>query len=165
MLPTPGGGVTKAKIFDQQELAVFQCIARYCKGGALFKDDDLFEDFCRALQRQRLLRTNEKQRLKKAKPALSLFALIAMHNRAIDLGDGTTANLKISADIEGGLGTFAFGLVDQAPGGGSTTIGVWIFETDLPIPDYCEPGTAPLDRSPFIGDFEITRTLKLGRPS
>jgi hypothetical protein len=51
--------------------------------GSLFDDSDLFEDFCRALQKQSILRSSEKHSLKKAKPAISLFALTAMHNAAL----------------------------------------------------------------------------------
>ena len=38
-----------------------------------------------------------------------------------------------------------------------------LFETGLPISDYCEPDVAPPERKPFIGEFKVTANLKLAR--
>src|SRR5664280_3523166 len=154
MTPTAGGRVNKATIRTQEELKVFICAGSQLKGGSLFTDDDLFEDFCRGLQRQQLLRSKEKADLKKAKNAISLFALRAMHNRTVDLGDGSIAKLVVMSDVKKRLGIFAVSEVTKDTGRGSKKAAVWVFETDLAIADHCEAGVAPPDRSEFIGDLE-----------
>jgi hypothetical protein len=135
----------------------------HAKAGPLFDDNDLFEDFCRALQKLGLLRSSEKQALKKVKPAITLFALTAMHNGGVGLGDGSTAKLQITPDIKGRLAVFAIAEVAKDYGAGPVNMATWVFKTGLPVADYCEPGVAPPTRSPFVGDFEMTRQLKLAR--
>jgi hypothetical protein len=157
--PTPGG-ITKLKINSPQEFAVMQLLASYIKGGSLFNDNDLFEDFCRALQRQGLLQAAEKKNLKQAKPAITLYALIAMHNRVIDLGDGSTAIVTILPDPTDKLAIYA---VAEIGNNRKIRVAGWLFETGLPIADYCEIGVAPLSRNPFIGDFGINAARKLYR--
>jgi hypothetical protein len=44
-----------------------------------------------------------------------------------------------------------------------TTVGHWVFQTNLPIARYCEQGVAPDERNAFIGDFELTAKGTLGR--
>jgi len=163
MKPTGEGRISKVILETQDEFEVFACVVSNMKGGSLFTDDDLFEDFCRGLQRQRILRVNEKNTLKQSKPAISLFALLAMHNRSIDLGDGSVARLAIALDVKKRLGTFAFSEVVKDYGSGSTTAGAWMFETGLAISDYCEQSVAPLGRTAFIGDFEMNSQGRLAR--
>jgi hypothetical protein len=87
-----------------------------------------------------------------------------MHNRVIDLGDGTTATLAITPDLSGNLAVFAFSDVETvAYNIERKRVGAWIFATALPIADFCEPGTAPKERGAFTGDFEITPQQKLAR--
>jgi hypothetical protein len=162
-IPTAPGRVSKLTFQNQQEFDVASCIASHIKGGSLFSDSDLFEDFYRALKRQGHIQSSEKKALKNSKAGISLFALTAMHNRAIDLGDGSFANMAISADMRGNLGAFAFSEVEKDYGQGNMIGAVWIFETDLSTQTYCEPGVAPLGRTKFIGDFEITPQIRLSR--
>lgn len=162
--PTSDGRLTKITTTTKEEDKVLNWVARYVTGGSLFTDNDLFEDFCRALQRQQLIKATEKNVLKKAKSAVSLFVLTAMHNRKIDLGDGVTAQVAICRDMGGNLATFAFSEVAKDYGGfGAPKAAIWLFETGLSIQQYCEPGIAPPDRMPFIGDFEVTPQIRLGR--
>jgi hypothetical protein len=106
---------------------------------------------------------SEKGALKKAKPAISLFALTSMHNRKVDMGDGNAA-VSIMEDMRGNLGAFAIAEVGKDFGHGPLSAALWIFETGLPVFTCCEPGIAPATRSPFIGDFEMTDQIRLRRP-
>jgi hypothetical protein len=160
---TAGGGMTKLSLATQEELAVAVCVARHLKSGPVFTDNDLFEDFCRALQHQQLLSAAEKDELKKSKAAVTLFALIAMHNRKIDLGDGTTAKLAVAANLRKCLAIYAFGEVAKNARSGTLIVGAYVFETHLRIADYCEPMIAPVQRDAFVGEFEMTSDLKLRR--
>lgn len=81
-----------------------------------------------------------------------------MHNRKIDLGNGRLATVAIAADIRKNLGVFAFSEVVKDYGRGKITGAFWLFETGLAIKDYCDPNIAPLDRSAFVGDFELSPT-------
>ncbi len=85
MIPTGFGGLRKPVLLTQEEYAVFTLVGSYMKGGSFFTDDNLFNEFARVLQRQKLLNPSEMALLKKAKPAISLFAITTMHNRSIDL--------------------------------------------------------------------------------
>jgi hypothetical protein len=164
MAPTGFGGLRKPILLDEEEFRIFVFLASYTKGGSLFTDKDLLKDFAHILQKQGLLKTSETLALSEIKPALSLFALTAMHNRVIDLDDGSVATVSIAPDMYGSLGIFAFTEVLSDHGGsGATTAGAWLFQTGLSIADYCEPGIAPLERVAFIGDFEMTPELKLAR--
>jgi hypothetical protein len=160
--PTTAGRMTKLGALTRQEASVLLCVGTQIKGGRLFNADDLFEDFCRALQRQKLLHPAEKQKFKKSKVAIALFGLIAMHSRKIDLGDNSIAKLTICANPQKKLAIYAY--KDVGTGfSRSLNVAVVIFETDLSVADYCEPGVAPIGRFPFIGDFEMTPELKLRR--
>jgi hypothetical protein len=160
---TAAGGMTKLSPKTKEEVAVAACVASHLKGGPIFTDNDLFEDFCRALQHQQLLTLAEKAELKKSKAAVTLFALIAMHNRKIDLGDSTTASLAIAANLRKCLAIYAFGEVARNVSSGPFIVGAYVFETHLRIADYCKPTIAPVQRHAFVGEFEIAPDLKLRR--
>jgi hypothetical protein len=165
MTPTGFGGLRKPIIKDPEEYMVFMMVGRVVKGGSLFTEDDLFKDFAGILRTQALLKPKEVRALENAKPAITLFAVNAMHNRIIDLGDGTTATLQITPDMNGNLGVFAYGQVaDRHPTDDHpTTAAAWLLETSLSIGRYCEPGTARNGRLPFEGNFEMTPNGKLAR--
>jgi hypothetical protein len=96
--------------------------------------------------------------------ASTVIAFTAIHNRVIDLGDGSEATLAICPDMYGNLAIFAVAEVMQdTDGGGPQRAAGWILKTDLHVADYCEPGIATLERVAFIGDFEMTPELKLAR--
>jgi hypothetical protein len=163
--PSGAGRITKMKILNQEEeYDVVACVFSNVKGGSLFTDSDLFEDFCHLLQKRQLLLPKEKRKLKRFKAAISLFALIAMHNRTIDLGDGTAAKLLICPDPKRRLAIYAVAEVDSDASGRRAEVAGSIFETALPIAEYCENDVPPFsERTPFIGDFEMTPQLKLAR--
>jgi hypothetical protein len=143
-----------------QETMVAECVFSNLKVNPLFNEHDVFEDFCRISLRLSLLDPSEKITLKKLKPAFALFALTVMHNKIIDLGNNDEAALTIAADRKKRLAIYARSKV-KGPGGQSPTMGFPLFETELPITTYCEAGIAPPDRSPFIGDFQMTDGIKL----
>jgi hypothetical protein len=164
MSPTGHGGLTKPFILTQEEYDVFACVASNLKGGSLFTDDDLFNELCRILKKLHLLRDSERKAFANCKAAISLFALTAMHNRTIDLGDGSMARLSITADMYGNLGVFAGAeVIADYDGKGPTQVFAWLFQTELPVNDYCEDGVAPISRVPFIGELEMSSDLKLTR--
>jgi hypothetical protein len=164
MLPTGHGGLKKPALLDQEEHDVFMCIASHIKGGPVFSENDLFKEFVQVLQRMDVLKEAEKVLPERVRVGLALFALISMHNRAIDLGDGSLANIYVAADIFGNLGTFAFTEIVPTIGDKQPLTGVgWVFQTDLPIEAYCEEGVAPPGRAPFVGPLEMSRDLKLAR--
>lgn len=164
-IPTATGRVSKLDVRSEEERKVVECVARFIKGGSQFTDADLFEDFCRALQNQKLLKVSEKKTLRQAKPAVTLFALTVLHNKKLDLGDGSIVPIAIAPDMRHNLGAFAFSEVGKDYGRGKTTAAIWIFETQLAVEKYCDAYSAPAARAPFIGDFELEKTSKLGRPS
>lgn len=162
-IPTSPGRISGLDVRNKEEWQTIQTIVRFIKGGSIFNADDLFEDFYRALRQMNLAKPSEKDSLRKAKAGIALFALIAMHNRTIDLGDGSVADLTIIRDIKGKLGIFAAATVapDFLPW--PNRAAQWVFETKLPPDLYCEPDVAPPDRTPFIGEFVITSRGTLGR--
>jgi hypothetical protein len=109
-----------------------------------------------------LLLSSEKPQLRKSKAAIALFAILAMHNKKLDIGGGHEVTLSISPDIKKRLAIFAFSEVAKTIMG-SMGAGMWLFETRLAINEHCEPGVAPPARAPFVGDFEMTPLLKLAR--
>jgi hypothetical protein len=129
----------------------------------LLSDSDLFDDFCKALQKQGLLQAAEKSSLDRSKVAITLFALIAMHNRKIDLGDGSTARLAIAPDPKNRLGIYSIADVVKDYGAGATTFATWLVETSLPVPGHCEKGVAAPERHPFTGDLEVNAAGKIQR--
>lgn len=154
---TGPGRLSKLDYRTQQEARVIICIMRRIVGGSLFDENDLLEDFYRALHDQQLIEPSEKQELKKAKTAISLFALTAMHNRSIVLRDGSVSTVSIIPDVRGNLASFAWCRI------GGSRVAFWLFETNLSVATHCEPGVAPGAREPFIGDFELTPDSKLRR--
>jgi hypothetical protein len=87
-----------------------------------------------------------------------------MHNHQVDLGDGTTATLAVTPDTLGNLAIFAFAeIAGVSMSSEITTVGHWVFQTNLPIARYCEQGVAPDERNALIGDFELTAKGTLGR--
>lgn len=163
-IPTSEGRLSRIVTRSQQEADVINCAARFLKGGSLFTANDLFEDFCRALQKQQLLKAREKDILKRVKPAMTLFALATMHGRKIDLGESGTAKISIVPDLRGNLAAYVMAEVSEGYDGmGPYSAAIWVFETRLPVASYCEDGVAPTGRAPFIGEFEVTPDGKLGR--
>ena len=143
------------------EARVANCVFRNLKGGAFFSDHDLFEDFCRIAHKLGLLNEKEKAVLRTSKPAFALFALSIMHDKIIDLGNNDEAKLGIAADAKKRLAVYAFSKV-RGPAGMMPTMGQRLFETDLPIADYCQPTTiAPPGRHAFVGDFQMSSGMKL----
>jgi hypothetical protein len=68
-----------------------------------------------------------------------------MHNRHVELGDGTKAALAVAPDKLGNLAIFAFvDLVGVLMSSKITTVGHWVLQTNLPIAHYCE---RPKERS------------------
>lgn len=155
MSPTVGGGLSKVTLTSKEEFDVCACVFRHIRGGSIFTDSDLIEDLCRALQKQRLLEQREKSQLKKIKPYVSLFALTAMHNRKIQLLDGSVVEQYVIADIRDNLAIFAAGDLGKDVGAGVQRVAAWVFETDLPISQFCEIGVAPLGRYPFHGELTM----------
>jgi hypothetical protein len=122
------------------------------------------EDFSRVLQKRNLLKQMESSGLIAQKAPISIFALAAMHNHQIDLGDGTKAALAVTPDKLRNLAIFAFAdIVGVSMPSRNTAVDHWIFQTNLSIARYCEQGVAPNERNPFIGDFELTAKGTLGR--
>jgi len=165
MTPT-GGGLSKPLIFTETEFSLFICAGSQIKGGPLFSEDDLLKDFARALKDQNLLADSEIGALKKAKTGISLFALLAMHGIKVDLADGTAATIYVARDVYDNLGSFGYTeLLAEASRRGRTTGVGWVFKTSLSISRYCEPNVPVDGRHPFLGDFEMTTDMKLGRES
>jgi hypothetical protein len=162
--PTGSGGLSKLTIIDSQEWALLKLVANRLKAGPLFTEEDLIKDFSRVLRKRNLLKQKESLGLIAQKAPISIFALTTMHNRQVDLGDGTTAALAIAPDQLGNLAIFAFAdIVGVSMSSRITTVGHWVFQTNLPIARYCEQGAAPDERNAFIGDFELTAKGTLGR--
>jgi hypothetical protein len=163
VVPTGPGRLSRLTIKNQEEWKVLTCVASHSKGGPIFTINDVFEDFCRGLQKRNLLQADEKPTLKEIKPAIALYCLTAMHDRKVDLGPNGSAILTIGADIYKRLGLFAISEVVPDYGRGSFSAMVWVFETDLPIAEHCEPMVPPLHGRIFIGDFEMTQEWRLAR--
>jgi len=150
-----GGRITQAGL-TRQEMQAVQLLLSFFKGGSLFTDNDLFEDFCRALIKQNLLTGDEKAQLKRSKAAITLFALAAMHNKAVALGNGHKAELAIApSKNQKDLSVFAFSDVAN-DAMGNISAALWVFETQLPIADFCDANVPPPERGAFFGDIEMT---------
>jgi hypothetical protein len=162
-VPTGPNRISKPSPKSQEEIDVFICVGTIIKVEPLFSDSDLFDDFCKALQKQGLLQAAEKSSLDRSKVAITLFALIAMHNRKIDLGDGSTARLAIAPDPKNRLGIYSIADVVKDYGAGATTFATWLVETSLPVPGHCEKGVAAPERHPFTGDLEVNAAGKIQR--
>jgi hypothetical protein len=164
LVPTGDGDLSKFSIIDAEELALLKLLANRVKAGPLFTDKDLMKDLSRVLQKNKLLKQTGTSVLAAQKAPISIFALATMHNRQVDLGDGTMATLAIAADKLGNLAIFAIvGIVGFSVPGEIRKIGHWVFQTDLPTSRYCEQDSAPGERNPFVGDFELTVRGTLGR--
>lgn len=161
MIPTVHGGLTKAEIRSPEELRVFSLVATYAKGGPIFTDDDLFDDFSKVLRKRGIIKTTEMEKLKAIKPALALFALTAMHGNKIDLRDGQPALLAIARDMNDKLGIFA--IAGTAKAGQPINVACWVLQTRLSVDGVCDPDVAPHGRAEFVGDFEMSPNLKLAR--
>ncbi len=160
---TGPGRVSGIVTRNDEEFRVMNFVARHLKGGSLFNEHDLMEDLFRSLERQNLVNSKEKPLLKRQRNAISLYALTAMHNKKLDLGDNTKSTVTIARDMRGNLGAFAFSEFPNLPQHGKISVGFWVFETSMLVQDFCEMDVAPPDRSPFIGDFELKPSNKLGR--
>jgi hypothetical protein len=86
--PTGSGGLSKLIIIDSEEWALLKLVANRLKAGPLFTEEDLIKDFSRVLRRRNLLKQKESLGLIAQKAPISIFALAAMHNHRVDLGDG-----------------------------------------------------------------------------
>ncbi|MEA2985849.1 MAG: hypothetical protein QOD94_2103 [Alphaproteobacteria bacterium] len=86
-----------------------------------------------------------------------------MHGRKILLSDGTSATLSIHRDVRDNLANFAVSEIPNYRGRGKSLLGTWIFETTLPVAQYCEPNDALPDRGAFVGDFELGSDTRLRR--
>jgi hypothetical protein len=159
-----GNRITDSILASLEHWRVFECVFDNFKGGSFFKDDDLLEDFARALHKAGILAIREKSALKKTKAAISLFALTVMHSKTADLGDNRTASLSIMPDGKRRLAIYALSeIAANHPVHGKQNAAIWLFETDLDIASHCEDGVAPLGRAEFVGDFTMTPQLKLAR--
>jgi hypothetical protein len=164
MTPSSHGALRKPTLQTDEEFAVFMCVGNNMKGGPLFTDDDLLKDFKKVAIEIGVIKKSEEARLAAVRPAMALFALTAMHNCEIDLGDKTSAIIAISTDDSGNLGAFAVAeVLSEHHVGGPSRVAAWLFATSLPASTYCEPGVVPTERGLFVGDFEITAQQKLGR--
>jgi hypothetical protein len=162
--PTGSGGLSKLTIIDAEELALLKLLGSRFKAGPLFTEQDLMKDLSRVLQKTSLLKQIEYSGLTAQKAPISIFALTVMHNHQIELGGGTTAVLAVTSDKLGNLAIFAFADIEGVLMPGKiTTVGHWLFQTNLPIARYCEQGVAPDERNRFIGDFGLTAKGMLGR--
>ncbi|WP_338830474.1 hypothetical protein [Bradyrhizobium sp. 27S5] len=165
LVPVSVGRLSKLAAETKEEFEVVSFVASFIRGGPFFTDFVLFEDFCRALQKKGLIKASEKMALKRVRPALSIFALVVMHGRKVDLGDGTFATISIQRDMSNNLASFATAEIEKDIGRGRGIANLWVFQTSLPVSDWCGPDVAAAHRSPFIGDFELTAESKLGRVS
>ena len=104
-----------------------------------FDDDDLFSDFCSTLKSHGLFAKGELSAFSALKPAITIFALSAMHKCVVRLDDVRRATLKVNVDTEF--------LNVQAPvpaggppprGGGQILISSAVFSTRLSPMDYCK---------------------------
>ena len=156
-LPGSLGRIGKFELRNPLEHRTMTFALSHMKGGSLFTEDDLLEDFCRALVAKNVLSPREKVELRKIRAALAIVAMTIMHKCKIDLGDGTFAEIAIEQDKKGDLGCSAIAELGKKQGA-ALIAHFWVFESNLSVSRYCAPGIAPLVRSPFLGDFELSRS-------
>src|SRR5260370_520499 len=116
-------------------------------------DDSLFDEFCETLEKNKLLLPDERSSFSAVKPGISLFAITAMHQCKIDLGDGTYATLQAACND---------GVIKVQVTGEVKNIFVRrnLFATTLPCADRCTPELLELESWDF--PLELTAECKLG---
>jgi hypothetical protein len=154
-IPVSPGRINKFEIRGPKEARVLQFASSYVKGGPLFGENDLFEDFCRALIASGTLLPGEKSLLKSSKAAISIFSLAVMQNSRIELADGEFATFFVVPDIRGNIGGYVVGEMGKRPNGIDTAY-LWTMETSLSFKEYCEPAIIPIGRTKVLGDLQLS---------
>ena len=130
---------------------------------AAFSEEKLFTEFRDALLADGLLLENDTTGFAKARKALSLSAVAAMHLTEIKLGDGTKAELSAMADC----GDETLGIVTKASvhipsKGGDIFMGSPVYVTSFSADACCE---SELLKEPSFPNWtcpiELTREISL----
>ncbi len=139
--PNRLGGLKATNLYDPTHKAVFQCLVSMWTANAAFSEQQLFEQFCAALIRDRLLEKSELTRFSELQSAVALSAITAMHFTELDLGDGWGATLLATRDGhpngKATLGVSATGVLPTLRKGKVRVAG-FMFVTSLDTDTYCD---------------------------
>jgi hypothetical protein len=80
------------------EVKVLECALRVMVARPAFTDDSLFQDFGFVLEKNKLIKSEEKPLLEGIKEAMALFVIAAMHGVTLTFEDGRSADLIAGVD-------------------------------------------------------------------
>lgn len=128
-----------------------------------FEDSDLFDEFSATLKSNGLI-TKEELRTHTARlrPLIYLFAVSAMHNCVVRIGDGTTVQLKAWCSIEDKSIAVGAAVPLELPNGhygGRVSVTADIFKAHLDPAEHCHPDLLSAPSWDF--ELEVDRAGKL----
>src|SRR5262249_45969072 len=161
---TPTGRCALSAPLNEEEAELLKCVAGWVVAKPAFTDDSLFEEFQTVLEKNKLLRADEKQAFFRLKPLIALFAITSMHQCIIVLEDGPPAELM--ADCHNQEKTLTVLATALCPDEKIPTLhfSASIFSTSLRATDWCD---APLlegtDQDKWLYPIELGPDKKLRR--
>ena len=161
MVPNRRGGLEISQLLTGMDAKVFSYTMSVLTADPVFTDADLLADMAEILVRAGLMEKAQTPDLAKVLPALFLFSIVGMHRKAIDLADGTIAEVYTAPDNKYNL---AMWMVAKTPTGvksGEREVAIQLFSTSLSIDDYCELDIRPALRVRIWDNIEMTDKLTL----
>jgi hypothetical protein len=126
---------------ENDDLTLIQPLTSVIVSKPAFTEQKLFDEFSATLESNQLLRKQERYLLEPLSGTLALYAASCMHGCTIDLGDGTSAQLRLLTNGDGliEVGAKAGVDVDHIEAGRSVNIMFPIFQTATRASDRCDP--------------------------
>jgi hypothetical protein len=152
-------GTFSAAACTRDELSFMEAVGQHIHFEPAFTDERLFNDFKAVLRSNGLLKKPEEQAFADIKPAISLYAISAMHNTIVQINNDVEIRLYMSGDLT--LSIYAGMPVPRRDGLTPNFIGSDIFATSLKTETYLDNGLNALGC--WGCELELTPSLRLAK--
>lgn len=156
MAPNGRGGLELTQLLTGSDARLFAYAMSVVTADPVFTDTDLLNDMTHRLVGAGLMDAGQKSSLAKQLPVLTLFSVVAMHRKGIDLGDGTIAEVFTAPDQQGKLSTWMVANTPIGQNSGDREVAIQFFSSSLAVDDYCELDIRPALRVRIMDEIQMT---------
>lgn len=155
----PDGTWALPNIISQAEITLVECVSSYLVVRPAFEAEHLVRDFLATLKSNGLITKDElRTRSAAVSSLILLYAVSAMHNCVIQIGDGSTCRLEGSADILNNKIEVQATVPAAVPGRPTVGIACSMFSIDLDPMTHCHPD---LLNGHWLCDVEVAPDKRL----
>jgi hypothetical protein len=144
----------------RMELKLVECVSSLLVVKPAFEADRLVDDFIETLRSNGLITTQEiRTHRDEIKLIVQLYAVAAMHNCVVQVGDGTTTQLKAGVGEQGKRIEVYVEVPDAVPWSGNIRIRSAIFSIGVDAAIHCHPELLTAD--PWNFEIELSPDRRL----